>query len=244
MFDSIGGSTNRRDFLRQGGVAGALAMFPAGQASAAESLTSDPGMTSRALRPDAPDEHGPAAGTLSAADRTWDLSWVKSVGRAKDKALIDAPGVDGWALDIAQRYLDGCDAVYGREKHDARVVLNIRTRAIPIAMSDALWARFALGAEYEVKDSRTNENATRNPFLARTDAGSLPYLLGRGAIVLVCDFAMGHLATRLATKRGVTADAVHEELLAGLIPGAIPMPSGMFGLAKAQNAGCAFISTT
>ena len=243
MFDSTGGCTNRREFLRHGGVAGALA----GRASAAEPLTSDPSTTSGGLRRDALDaldEHGPAAGSLSAVDRTWDLSWVKTVGRAKDKALIDAPGVDGWALEIAQRYLDGCDAVYGRGKHDARVVLNIRTRAIPIPMSDALWARFALGAEYAVKDSQTNENATRNPFLARTDAGSLPSLLGRGAIVLVCDFAMGHLATRLATKLGISADAVHKELLAGLIPGAIPMPSGMFGLAKAQNAGCAFISTT
>ena len=70
---------------------------------------------------------------------------------------------------------------------------------------------------------------------------SLSDLLDQGAVVLVCDFALGHLAKRLADKRGRTKDDVHRELRAGFIPGAFAVPSGIFGLAKAQNAGCAFV---
>ncbi|WP_310569059.1 twin-arginine translocation signal domain-containing protein [Gemmatimonas sp.] len=244
MFSGLTASTDRRGFLRRGSAAGGLALLAPHQAGAAGSSPSP----FDALA-DASAERGPAAHTLAMAERRWDLSWVQPVRRAEDKAVIDTAGIsDGFALQIAARYLDNCDAVYGRGKHQARVVLNIRTRAIPLAMSDALWARFNLGADYSVKDPLTGESATRNPFLARAANApayevSIQDLQARGAIVLVCDFAMGHLATRLATKLGITADAVHTELLAGLISGATPMPSGMFGLAKAQNAGCAFIGT-
>jgi hypothetical protein len=66
-------------------------------------------------------------------------------------------------------------------------------------------------------------------------------LVARGAIVLVCDFALGHLARRLAAKAGRAADEVHRELRGAFVPNAFAVPSGIFGLARAQNAGCAFV---
>jgi hypothetical protein len=66
-------------------------------------------------------------------------------------------------------------------------------------------------------------------------------MVQRGAIILVCDFALGHLAKRLATKAGRKEDEVHRELSASFVPGAIGVPSGIFGLAKTQNAGCALV---
>ncbi len=71
--------------------------------------------------------------------------------------------------------------------------------------------------------------------------GSFERLQKEGVIVLVCDFALGHLARRLATKQSLQPDDVHAELKSNLIPGAILVPSGIFGAAQAQNAGCAFI---
>jgi len=70
---------------------------------------------------------------------------------------------------------------------------------------------------------------------------SLADLVQRGSIALVCDFALGHLARRLATKAKRDQATVHNELRAGLVPGSYLMPSGIFGLAKAQNAGCAYV---
>jgi len=34
---------------------------------------------------------------------------------------------------------------------------------------------------------------------------------------------------------------VHQEIRSNLVPGALLVPSGIFGAAEAQNAGCAFI---
>src|SRR5262245_24715537 len=68
---------------------------------------------------------------------TWDLSWVDRITSTPDSAVFDIPDFqDGLMLDMATRYLDNCDAAYGTGKHNARAVLNIRTRAIPMALND------------------------------------------------------------------------------------------------------------
>ena len=52
---------------------------------------------------------------------------------------------------------------------------------------------------------------------------------------------MGHLSRRLATKLGRNADDVHADIRTNLVHGAYAVPSGIFGLARAQNAGCAYV---
>jgi len=199
-----------------------------------------------------------AASTLSAQEVAtpgsgdWDLGWIDKLRPATDRAVFDWPGLgdpaDAIVLQIAERYLDNCTSAYPAGTYDARVVLNIRTQATVAAMTDQLWERYSLGAEYNVKDPTTQQPATRNPFWHRAPSPApgltLPTiadLVNRGAIILVCDFAMGHLSKRLAAKSGRTADDVHADLRSGLIQGTYAVPSGIFGLARAQNAGCAFI---
>lgn len=189
----------------------------------------------------------------------WDLSWTDRLISATDGAVFDWPGMDDPAdpitLEIAARYLDNCKAVYGAGKYKAYAVLNIRTRAVPIALTDAVWERYALGTEYTVNDPATQRPAARNPFWSRASGAVNPAslasattptlgdLVQRGSIVLVCDFALGHLAKQLAAKRGLNADEVHRDLRSAFVPGAFAVPSGIFGLARAQNAGCAYVRT-
>ena len=199
-----------------------------------------------------------AAATLSAQDvattgsEDWDLGWIDKLRPATDRAVFDWPSLgdpaDAIVLQIAERYLDNCRSAYRAGPYDARVVLNIRTQATVAAMTDQLWERYSLGAEYNAKDPTTQQPATRNPFWHRAPSPApgltLPTiadLVDRGAIILVCDFAIGHLSRRLAAKSGRTADDVHADLRSGLLQGAYAVPSGIFGLARAQNAGCAFI---
>jgi len=188
-----------------------------------------------------------------ASDGTWDLSWVDRLSKASDRAVFDWPAIgdptDPIVLEIAGRYLDGCDAVYGSGRHRAGVVLNVRTQAVPAALADAAWQRYPLGTEFTLKDPDTQQVAARNPFWhrARVAAGqppapvSLEELVQRGAIILVCDFALGHLARRLAQRVGAESSAVHRELRGMFVSGAYAVPSGIFGLARAQNAGCAYV---
>jgi hypothetical protein len=193
-------------------------------------------------------------GTLTAANGDWDLRWIDTLRSATDRAVFDWPSLgdpsDPLVLELAERYLDNCRSAYRPGTYDARAVLNIRTQAISAAMSDTLWERYSLGAEYNAKDPNTQQPATRNPFLYRAPSPApgitLPTmtdLLGRGAIVLVCDFAMGNLSKRLAPKVGRSVEEVHADIRKGLIQGAYAVPSGIFGLARAQNAGCAYVRT-
>ncbi len=191
--------------------------------------------------------------TTSPAD--WDLGWVQKVAGASDRALFDWPTLgnpaDPSTLWFADRYLQNCDSVYGVGAYRAALVFNVRTQAVPAALRDELWAQYTLGAEYKVNDPHTSQPALRNPFwhaapdmMPGLATPSLGQFASKGAMILVCDFALGHLATRLATASRRPADEIHAELLRGLVPGAYAVPSGVFGLAKAQNAGCALVRMT
>lgn len=226
--------SSRRDFvLGAGRLASAAALAPFVNPHRAEAFAQS------SIRP------------LTSAD-DWDLSWLDRLANATDRAVFDWPSLgdpdDSIVLAIAARYLDNCASAYGTHRYEARVVLNIRTQAVPVALRDAAWERYALGAEYSLNDPITKRPAIRNPFWHRAAEASsamvsptLEDLVRRGAIVLVCDFALGHLAKRLATKASRDADAVHRELRAAFVPGAFAVPSGIFGLARAQNSGCAFV---
>jgi hypothetical protein len=203
-----------------------------------------------------PAQASPLTGAPTCSGGDWDLSWLERLAGATDRAVFDWPdpgdAADPTVLEIAERYLDGCAAAYGAHPYQARVVLNIRHHAVPLALTDAAWARFALGAESDVKDPSTKQPAVRNPFWRHapesTAASSTAYvpptieaLVQRGAIVLVCDFALSHLASRLAAKANRSADDVHRELRGAFVAGAYAVPSGIFGLARSQNAGCAYM---
>lgn len=196
--------------------------------------------------------HGAEAAMAQRPAGGWDLTWVDRLAGASDRAVFDWPTsadpADPIVMELAARYLDNCAAAYSPGSYSAIAVLNIRTTAIAAGMTDAAWSRYALGAEYNVKDPATQESATRNPFWSRAAqspavAGvpTLQELVKRGSVILVCDFAMGHLSSRLAKKSGRTVDEVHAELRHSLVPGAYAVPSGIFGLVRAQNAGCAFV---
>lgn len=182
----------------------------------------------------------------------WDLRWVQMIQKASDRALFDWPSLgdpaDPTQLWFADRYAQNCESVYGAGKYSLALVLNIRTQAVPAALKDELWERYTLGAEYKVNDPHTSQPALRNPFWHEAPSiaegirtPSLSKFLPQGAIALVCDFALGHLSKRLASKHARAEQEIHDELLRGLVPGAFAVPSGMFGMAKAQNAGCALI---
>jgi hypothetical protein len=195
----------------------------------------------------------PAPQNRQGPSADWDLSWIQHLAPATDRAVFDWVSLGGAedpiVLDLATRYLDNCSVAYAPGTYRAVAVMNIRTSAIAAAMTDAAWARHALGVEYKVTDPATQATAVRNPFWSRGSqrpaGGSVPATLEaivqRGGIILVCDFAMGHLASRLAAKTGATANDVHQDLRHSLVPGAYAVPSGIFGMARAQNAGCALV---
>lgn len=78
--------------------------------------------------------------------------------------------------------------------------------------------------------------AKRNVFRNKLEG-----LQRRGLISLVCNIALGNWCARAAQRTGRKADEVRAEARANLIPGAILVPSGIYALIRAQNAGCAYM---
>ena len=181
---------------------------------------------------------------MSAAE--WDMSWIDRVRKAKRKAVFDAP-TPAVVLDLAARYYDNLQKVYGKSAGSSVAVINLRTRSVSMGLNDAVWSKYPIGEDVKVNDPATNAPSRRNLDVRIPEEktvqgyGSIERLQQLGAIVIVCDFALGHLANRLASKASAKPEDVHADLRSNLVAGAILVPSGIFGAAEAQNAGCAFI---
>ncbi|MEP6763566.1 MAG: hypothetical protein ABJB66_04600 [Gemmatimonadaceae bacterium] len=227
-------SPSRRAFVKQIGRAASAAAL----VSAAPSSLAVAAALPHAATPDAESE--------------WDLSWIAKLATATDRAVFDWPSLgspaDPIIVELADRYLKNCAAAYGTARYVAQIVVNIRTQAVPAALSDAMWKRFGLGVEYKLADPTTSQPAERNPFWYRAPdpapGVTLPCLADlqrEGASILVCDFALTNLSKRLAARMNQSAEEIHTTLRGNLVAGAFAVPSGIFGLARSQNAGCALV---
>jgi hypothetical protein len=70
-------------------------------------------------------------------------------------------------------------------------------------------------------------------------------LLARGAIVLACNLALGFFASTVIAKVDkVDGDEAKRRAKAALLPGVVLQPSGIFAVARAEEAGCHYIRAT
>lgn len=194
------------------------------------------------------------ADTSAVPNTRWDLSWVDKL-TAPHRQVFDSPQIqDGEALSKASLFLAGYREVYGTADGDVNVVIVIRHRAIPMVLASDVWARYDfIGDKTKLKDPTTGHTAKRNPFVgvASTDKyalidpdASLDALIAHGAIVLACNLALGGFAYQVADKTKQPVDSVKAELARALLPGATLVPSGIFGVARAEEAGCHYMSLT
>jgi len=197
----------------------------------------------------------------AAPDGAFDDTWSKRVSAAKHKAVFDAPEFsDGLALTQAWIYKRGYEAALGDRGPSVVPVVVVRHAAASMAVDDALWAKYKIGALRKVDDPKTKAPAERNPW-SRTPAGTaqpadLVAILGAdvdptiegviraGGIVLVCNLALGRVAGGIAKQVNGDQAAIHAELRAGLVPGVIVQPSGVYATARAQEVGAVFMRST
>ena len=190
----------------------------------------------------------PASNVTLSVATDWDVTWLDRVRSARHRALFDAPMPQN-VLDLAARYIANIHTVHGNSAGGICAVLNLRTRAVSMGLGDSIWEKYAVGEYAKVNDPVTGAPARRNINWRISEAetaagsGSLERLQKLGAMVLVCDFALGHLATRLAAAAKASKETVYTDLRSGLVPGAVLVPSGIYAAGEAQNAGCAFIPT-
>ncbi len=179
----------------------------------------------------------------------WDMSWVKRITAAKYRAVFNANAIkNGDVVYSAALVLDQFHEVYGTGDQSTCAVIVLRSAGTVMAFNDSLWARYKVGDETNVMDPVTNVSATRNIFW-KTREGASPEaaaksifaLQHRGLICRVCNRELNGWASEIAEKTKQKEAAVYAEVRANLIPGSYVVPSGIFALIRAQNAGCAYM---
>lgn len=212
-------TTRRRGFLaRLAGAAGLAAIAPA-------RLFAEP---------------APTSAPAPAADDPALEAWFGRIS-GSHRIVFDAPDANGGMPVIWPRvYLDTMGATYKNAASTAVVIL--RHEGAPLALEDAMWAKYGFGAQLKIDDG--GKPATRNVFAEITNlpikgAGVKP-LLAAGILIGVCNVALTVTAMTIAGKTGGDSEAIKRELVANLYPGIQVVPSGVMAVGRAQEKRCSY----
>jgi hypothetical protein len=228
-------STSRRGFLGWLGSASLL-----GAAGTPSLLRADSRPPVRGL----PDHALPVA-------ETWDMSWTSRV-TGKYKAVFDSPEASGGAA--VYRAVSWCEQykeVYNVERPDLSAVVVLRHLGFYLAMNDEFWERYEVGKHLKMKDEKGKKWAKINPIgpaAAAADPSQKQYSLAgfqeAGGIALACGWSFGGAASQIARQDKLDKDAARARAKALLLPGVILQPNGVFGVLRAQEAGCSYIDAS
>lgn len=167
-------------------------------------------------------------------------AWLGKI-KGKHKMVFDVTEPNsGFGVIWPRIYIGTMQATYPGETVTPVVIL--RHWGIPLGMNDALWAKYPLGEMFGIKDG--DVPAKKNPYATITNL-PLPglgtaELLKSGVPVGLCDVALTVYSAGAAPKMSMTPEAVKKEWIAGLLPGIQIVPSGVFGVGRAQELGCAY----
>ena len=214
--------SHRRAFLAQLGAAASLLAFDADELRAAP----------------------------SANDGPWDTSWLDRLAAAKYRVVFNGNQMNyGEVMSYAATFLDNFHEVHGTADSETVPVIVFRRLGTALALNDASWNRYEIGAAEKIMDPLTNAPARRNIYWSSGSGEELrgdriKPLHARGMISLVCNVALGNVGRNFAEQFKLDVTEVQANLRANLVPGAILVPSGIYALIRAQNAGCAFMPGT
>jgi hypothetical protein len=162
--------------------------------------------------------------------------------KGRHRQVVDAYTVNGgYPLVFASVFLL-TDAAPG----SATSVVILRSQALVVALNSAVWEKYKIGESLKIIDPETEAPAVKNPFLnpkagvLLRDDMAVDQLLGKGAVFGACNVALHGLSKRLASNAGVSADDAAKEWAANLVPGITLLPSGVWGVNRAQEAGCTY----
>jgi len=186
------------------------------------------------------------------ASKQWDLSWVRKI-TGKHKVVLDVPEVDSafgvWRANFwVQQYSD----VLGVPAKDSSSVLVMRHNGIVLAMNQNFWDQYGIGKAKNVIHPITEKPTNRNPALLSStnpedalppmfDDWALDKFIARGGIALGCSLALDVCSQMIAEKDKIAADAARKKAESFLLPGVVLVPSGVFAVIRAQEAGCAYV---
>ena len=222
-------STNRREFLGQLSAGAMLGTLPLSEMRLPDLLASEEQVQAR---------------------EEFDMTWPAKFAGKKHKACFDCAEIDNGAGVLrSSMWENQYIATLGAERSDIATALILRHNAAVLALTQEMWDKYGIGAQKGVKSFLTDKETDKNPVLM-TEADGVPAnfagmllrpFMSRGGVVLVCGVALRNWAGTVATKDGVSRDEAYKRTLAGLVPGAIVQPSGVFAAVRAGQEGCSYV---
>jgi len=159
--------------------------------------------------------------------------------KGRHRQLFDVYGInDGFPLGFTNNFLE--------PNESATAVMVFRHKGIPYALNSAMWQKYKVGETLKIIDPETKAAAVKNPWFqpqpgALTNANNaLDKLQARDTVMGVCGVALRAEARRLSENAGMSPEETLKEWTANLIPGVTVLPSGTWGVNRAQEAGCTY----
>jgi hypothetical protein len=159
--------------------------------------------------------------------------------KGRHKQVFDVYDInEGFPLGFANNFLS--------PNESATAVLIFRHKGLPYALNSAMWEKYKVGESFKISDPETKAPAVKNPYfqpkpgVLNNPDMALDRLIAKGTVIGACAVAMRGQSRRLAANAGVSADDALKEWTANLIPGVTVIPSGTWGVNRAQEAGCTY----
>lgn len=177
-------------------------------------------------------------------------AWFNEL-KGKHKMVFDSPHPNGVMPFAWPRVFLMTNEKTGTPTNESNVVVVLRHNSIPYALNDKLWEKYKLGEFFKVDDPLTQKPAIRNPFNKPKPGdfsipGVGPVQIGinelqdAGVKFCVCEMAMTVNSAALAAKIKKDAAEIRKDWMDGLLPGIMPVPSGVWAIGRAQEHGCAY----
>ena len=171
--------------------------------------------------------------------------WLGAL-KGRHRQVVDAYEANsGFPLAFAYTFL----APHGPPNASApaaTAVVVLRHGAFPIALDNEMWRKYKIGEAFKIIDPETKAPAVKNPFL-RPKPGvllvedmALDRLLANGVVFGACNVALQVQSKMLAANGGVSAEEAAKEWAANIVPGVTVIPSGTWGVNRAQEGGCTY----
>ena len=181
--------------------------------------------------------------------KTAEDDWLRRL-TGKHRTMFDVEKHrNGHALGQALAVLDIWRQNFRIEPPHVNIVLGARGTGIPIVLSDAVWARYRLGEQYEIAKAGTKDPYDVNPFSATnvrpaglvTEDQTVERLQRRGVLFLACRTTIAAASRRLSAAGFGPPDDVQRTIEGGLLPGVVLVPAMLVAFTQMQEKGVSYV---
>jgi hypothetical protein len=168
-------------------------------------------------------------------------AWLTGLN-GRHKQFFDVGAIaEARPLKRTGNFLASYRSAYSIDEKEINVLFGAHGDGLAFVLGDSLWQRLKLGEWYGLRD-KSGAFPTANPFLGEggifglSAADSVTGLMKRGTRFLACMNTVGSLARSLAASGYGVEASLRDQILGGLVPGAMPVPGMLVAANRAQEA--------